>query len=208
MRGINMKVKVLIGIVIMFIQLSVISLFSMYHAYQLAYMGKSQFVNNTRSIQYCERIIQTFDEVMRRQDKSLSRDEVDEKIKIIDFNIESEEANITEKGERNLVASVRANFDILKKTPGAIRYSSPIVHSVVDDVHSIIKLNAKAIERENKAINSYEDRFYQRLAILATCCFIISVLMIFNFPEYAAIPNIRFKKADADTINQEINKKD
>jgi hypothetical protein len=209
----KIRVKIIIGISFMFIQLLVLSLFSVYHAYTLADMGKSLFTDNSRSIQYCENIIRAVDEyrgyTLSEQDSSAhdSGKKYDRLLEVIEKNLMLEEKNITEQGEREVVSSARINFSMLEKS-GTMnkKRAQGVLNKLADDVHRIMYMNISAIERKNTAINKYEERYYIYLSIIATLFLLVSFVFLFNFPEFASTPNLKFSKTDVVRINQKINK--
>jgi two-component system, NtrC family, sensor histidine kinase KinB len=211
---VKIRTKIIIGIGFMFVQLLALSLFSVYHAYTLAEMGKSLFTDNSRSIQYCESIIRAVDEY-RGYGLSAMKDitgngsrKIDRLLGIMEENLLLEEKNITEQGEGEIVSSARDGFNKLKKAD--IRDEkkvSGIINKLVDDIHRIMHINIAAIERKNAAINEYEVRYYVYLSIIATLFLLVSFTFLFNFPEFAITPNLKFSKTDVTHINRNINKK-
>jgi two-component system, NtrC family, sensor histidine kinase KinB len=210
----KIRTKIIIGISFMFLQLLVLGSFSVYHAYTLAEMGKSLFADNSRSIQYCENIIRAVD-AYRGYDLSgkgstakRSRADFNRLLKVIEENLVLEEKNITEPGEREIVLSVRADVNVLKndRTMSEKRVSG-ILNKLADDIHKISYLNISAIERKNTAINEYEMRYYIYLSIIATIFVLVSFSFLFNFPEFAVTPSLKFSTTDVKQINKKVNKK-
>ncbi|HEY1407109.1 MAG TPA: hypothetical protein VF857_10910, partial [Spirochaetota bacterium] len=65
----NVKTKIGLGIGFIFLQLFIISSFSVYHAFKVARIEKSLFIENIRSIQYSENMLTSIEKL----DLSLSK---------------------------------------------------------------------------------------------------------------------------------------
>lgn len=205
--------KIVLGSLFFFIQIVIISVYSIYSSYTIAQMGKSLFTNNSRSVEYGDVILSSIEQsvVMYGRNRLTGDDDkkqLSDLLGIIEKNITDEEHNITETGERELIQSVRAGFSEFKKkmmsedeAKSGIRNISEILvqaQKINSNVHQISRLNLKAIERKSVEINDYENRFYMYISIIATLCFLISFSFIFNFPDIAGTAKKQRNWADEE----------
>jgi Four helix bundle sensory module for signal transduction len=211
---VKIRTKIIIGISFMFVQLLVLSLFSVYHAYTLADLGKSLFIDNSRSIQYCENIIRSVEEYRgyllpaHGAAAKNSSARFKQLLTVIEENLALEEKNITEQGEREIVSSIRADFNALVKAGNRHeKRIQGILNKIVKDTHRISYMNITAIEKKNTRISEYEERYYIYLSIIATIFVLVSFSFLFNFPEFASTPSLKFSTTDVKQISKRVNKK-
>jgi methyl-accepting chemotaxis protein len=61
-------------------------------------------------------------------------------------------------------------------------------HSIKTKIYRISDLNMQAILKKNESVNRYERRSYVILTIIASICFLLSIVFIFNFPGMISDP--------------------
>jgi methyl-accepting chemotaxis protein len=112
-------------------------------------------------------------------------------------DLQKQEGNITEAGEKELVGSLRENFNRYRltlvplKTNRMEMYSKtqrPLYNKIKSDLFNISHINMQAILVKNEQVSASVTNFYIWLSIIVTIFFLVSFSFIFNFPHYIAGP--------------------
>ncbi len=204
----RIKTKIYIGIIFLFVEFLIVSIFSTYSTYTLSNRVKMMTKDNVASIQYTEAMLRSIDEVNDQFVMSLSDTDKKNNPEIIQLNLilfekelKQEEGNITEIGEKELVTSLRGKFNRYKllfgkQTKANIEIYSklqrPVYNTIKSDLFNISQLNMQAILRKNEQVSNSVNIFYIWLSIIATTFFLVTFTFIFNFPNYIADPIEKF----------------
>jgi len=195
------KTKVFLGIAFVLVQFAAVSIFSIYYAYNIANQTKTLFTDNIRSLQYCEKMSEAVDSmngfhVSLLSGKGAGQSLLDEPAARFEQNLASEEGNITEPGEKELVSQLKGHYENYReyiasngnaKMDVAV-YSSkihPLYNEIKSDIHAIAEINLQPIQKKKDQAIAYEYHFYVILSIIATVCLLVSFSFLFNFPKIA-----------------------
>ena len=170
-----MKIKTKIRLGLIFLLLIIITLATTGSIYvnKIADISSAISKDNYESLEYTKNMIQSLDE----GDDDLS-------VKKFEQNLEAQEHNITEVGEKDATHEMREVFELYKsgkrdeKTESSLRQK--ILH--VQD------LNMQAIFRKNQAATQTNKRVFAYITILGTLCFLLSFTFVINFPGMIANP--------------------
>ena len=202
----RIKEKLTIGIVFLFIEFLVIALFSAYSIYNISKQSEKIMKDNNLSIQYAENMLQTIDRINALQLAVLfnpSRMDHENELPGLygrfeeDFNKEAK--NVTESGEKELLQSLSAEYKSYRVSVAEMRAitDKPVFyfqnllskyHSLKSNIYRISDINMQAIMKKNESVNQYERRSYVILTVIASICFLLSIVFIFNFPSMITDP--------------------
>ena len=202
----KIKEKLTLGIVFLFLEFLVITLFSAYSIYSISQQSENIMKDNNLSIQYAENMLQTIDQinalqlaVMFNLSKPNRERELAGLYDRFEENLKKEADNVTEPGEKELLQALAdeyksykmpiANVDAVKDRQSFYSRNLSSKHqSIKTKIYRISDLNLQAIMKKNERVNQYERRSYAILTIIASICFLLSIVFIFNFPGMISDP--------------------
>jgi nitrate/nitrite-specific signal transduction histidine kinase len=204
MYDMRIKTKLYMGIIFLFIEFLIVSVFSTYSTYTLSDRVKMMTRDNVASVQYAESMLRSIDELNEQIMISISNTDKKNDSNIIQINLKlfekvlhKEEGNITEIDEKELVVSLREKFNRYKLSFGKLpknkleiytKTQRPLYNSIKSDLFNISHLNMQAILKKNEQVSASVNIFYVWLSIITTIFFLVSFSFIFNFPRYIADP--------------------
>lgn len=196
----KIKEKLTLGIIFLFVEFLVITLFSAYSIYDISQQSEKIMKDNNLSIQYAGNMLQTMDRINALQLALLfnpstmqHESELAGLYDAFEENLKKEARNVTEPGERELLQSLSgeyksymvsvAEIQAVKNRPNFyFRTLLAKYHSLKSKIYQISDINMQAIMKKNASVNRYERRSYVILTIIASLCFLFSIVFIFNFP--------------------------
>jgi nitrate/nitrite-specific signal transduction histidine kinase len=202
----KIKAKLTLGIVFLFVEFLVITLFSAYSIYNISKQSEKIMKDNNLSIQYAENMQQAIDQINAFQiailfnpSKMNNDNELSGFYNKFEEYLRKEANNVTEPGEKELLHSLTGEYESYKMSVSEIhaiknRYDFyfqkvlPKYHSLKSKIYHISELNMQSIMKKNEDVNDYERRSYVILTIIASICFLLSVTFIFNFPSIILDP--------------------
>lgn len=104
--------------------------------------------------------------------------------KSFEKNLQSQEKNITEPGEKEFTESLRQNFEKLKQQKQFVLLPSLIRK----DISRIMQVNLQAIDKKNKAAQASAQSAKTIITICLTVCLLLGFTFLFNFPSLVASP--------------------
>ena len=202
----KIKEKLTLGIVFLFTEFLVISLFGAYSIYSIANQSERIMKDNNLSVQYAETMLQTIDGINSLQLAILfnpaGRNQGNELADLYDKfegTLRKEAVNVTEPGEEELLQALTGEYQNYKvsvaeiaavKDKPAFYFQNLLAkhHSIKTLLYQISDLNMQAIQKKNENVTRYERRSYVILTIIASLCFLLSIIFIFNFPGVISKP--------------------
>ncbi len=196
----KIKEKVTLGIIFLFIEFLVIALFGAYSIYNISQQSEKIMKDNNLSIQYAENMLQTIDQINALQlallfnpSKMKQESELAGLYDKFEENLRKEAKNITEPGEREVMQSLSGEYKSYMVSVTEIQatkdkssfYFQTLLakyHSLKSKIYHISDINMQAIMKKNERVTRYERRSYVILTIIASICFLLSIVFIFNFP--------------------------
>ncbi|MHB9096697.1 MAG: MCP four helix bundle domain-containing protein [Syntrophales bacterium] len=196
----KIKEKLTLGIIFLFIEFLVIALFGSYSIYTISQQSEKIMKDNNLSIQYAENMLQTIDRINALQlallfnpSKMKQDSELAGLYDTFEENLRKEAKNVTEPGERELLQSLSVEYKsymvsvaeihaIKNKPDFYFRNLLGKYHSLKSKIYQISDINMQAIMKKNASVTRYERRSYVILTIIASICFLLSIVFIFNFP--------------------------
>jgi signal transduction histidine kinase len=174
----SIKIKVAWGVIFLFLVIVTIGGLGLYYLETLSNDSENILTDNYETLEYTKSIVENCD--------SLKIDSV-RAMKAMEANLKLQEANVTEKGERELTLALRVAFERLKDT-------TPNDSSIVR-IRSIClaiqDMNMKAIIRKNELTQKTATRASTYLIIIGSICTLAAFTFIINFPGYIANPIVQ-----------------
>lgn len=169
----SVKSRIRSGTVFLFVLVLLSGGFSIFYLQRLNVQSKNVSKANYESLEYCHHMQQALETGVHTG-----------KARLDSFNtyLHHQEANITEKGEKEATAKLRGSFEKLKAgdstTVQAIRYQ----------LQNIISLNMSAIKTKNeKSASSAEEAMTFLIAIVGSIL-VIGLSFVVNFPSIITAP--------------------
>jgi len=130
-------------------------------------------------------------------------------IKQIEENLEKQEHNITEHGERELTDSLRMKFEALKSVHDNSEKTAMMHLDIKRVIYGIMQLNMTTIERKYAKANTTANDATLLVAFAATFLFLVAFSFVVNFPGYIANPikelTERIKDVSNRNYHQQLN---
>ncbi len=219
----KIKEKVTLGIMFLFVEFLVIALFGAYSIYNISQQSEKIMKDNNLSIQYAENMLQTIDQINTLQlallfnpSKMKQESELAGLYDKFEENLRKEAKNITEPGEREVLQALSDEYKgymVSVAEIHAIKNKSAFYfqtllgkyHSLKAKIYHISEINMQAIMKKNDRVNRYERRSYVILTVIASICFLLSIVFIFNFPGMIGDPIRQLSEALKDVAEGNYN---
>ena len=179
--AIKLKTKVAFGGIFLFALLILVGAVSFYYLNRLSEESKAIVKANYETLNYSREMLNELD--------SLSKNE--KGLEQFEKNLQLQENNITEPGEKEMTASLRKNFKVLKEKG----ISDSLLLLIRKDISQIMKVNLQAIDKKNKAAQRSAENAKTIITIILTLCLLIGFTFIFNFPSLVASPIAKLTEA-------------
>ena len=105
-------------------------------------------------------------------------------LKIFELNIQNQEKNITEIGEKEATEEIRDQFEIYKQNEA----DASIAGEIRKEIFKLMDLNMQAIQRKSEVAKTTAENAVFWIAISGTMCFIIAFTLLVNLPSSIANP--------------------
>ncbi|HEY5745050.1 MAG TPA: ATP-binding protein [Chryseolinea sp.] len=174
----SIKIKVAWGVIFLFLVIVTIGGLGLYYLEALSNDSENILTDNYETLEYTKSIVENCD--------SLKIDSV-KALKAIEANLMLQEANVTEKGERELTHALRVAFERLKNTT----LDDSNIVSIRSICLAIQDMNMKAIIRKNEVTQKTATRASTYLIIIGSICTLAAFTFIINFPGYIANPIVQ-----------------
>lgn len=113
-------------------------------------------------------------------------------IKVFETNLELQERNITENGEKEYTQSLRTHFELLKHSNNA---DTGLIKTIRKDVQNVLLVNMQAILRKNTSALMTANNATTYLAIISAFIFLIAFTFAIRFPTVILEPMKKLKEA-------------
>jgi NtrC-family two-component system sensor histidine kinase KinB len=174
--AIKLKTKVALGGIFLFALLILVGAVSFFYFNRLTEDSKEIIKDNYETLNYSRDMLKELD--------ALSGEDSVTALANFEKQLQAQEMNITEPGEKELTASLLMNFNALKKN-GMIDSLSSLIRQ---DINSIMQVNLSAIDKKNQATQVSAQRAKTIITICLTVCLLLGFTFLFNFPSLVASP--------------------
>jgi len=202
------RTKVLLGILFIFVEFVLIGALSIYYISSIKYSSEMMIKNNYRSVDYSENMIQAVDEtntavnsLFLNKQYHYDKSSLSNAFSKFEENLNLEEENITEFGEKELVQTIKQQYFKYKSImseqniegiPDKVNYYSvnilPLMDILKSKIFTLSTMNMQSIVQKNENVNVMIKRMYKNLSIVLMSCFLITFSFMINFPGIIAGP--------------------
>ena len=172
--AVKLKTKVALGGLFLFALLITVAGVSFFYFNRVSQDAKAIVQDNYETLNYARDMLKELD----------SYSDAVADFSHFEKNLQLQEENITEPGEKELTASLRRNFTLLKST-GQI---DSLAVQMRRDISAIMQLNLQAIDKKNKTAQQQAQSAKTIITICVTICLLLGFTFLFNFPSLVASP--------------------
>ena len=174
--AIKLKTKVALGGIFLFALLVLVGAVSFFYFNRITEESGDIVKNNYETLNYSRDMLKELEELGSNDSANASTN--------FEHNLQLQEKNITEPGEKELTESLRKNFNALQHKTAAESLRSLIRK----DISGIMQLNLQAINKKNQAAKVSAENGKTIITLILTICILIGFTFIFNFPSLIASP--------------------
>ncbi len=176
----KIKTKLHLGFSFLFLMMLFFGAFAGYYLKDIADSSKVILRDNYETLN----ILKELRRIVDNQDLPLSKISADR----LEMLLKKQEKNITEKGEADLTALIRRDFELLKTNTSNDTEHRGVIRDLRNNITQIEELNMRAIVRKNdRAQNSVKEANLY-LQIIGSFIIIILFSFIVNIPGFIADP--------------------
>jgi|SRR5436190_325975 len=179
--AIKLKTKVALGGVFLFALLILVGAVSFYYFNRLSDESKAIVKANYETLNYSREMLNELDRFSKNTDG----------LETFEKKLQLQENNITEPGEKEITASLRKNFNVLKDKGR----NDSVLSLIRSDISQIMQINLQAIDKKNQAAQRSAEKAKTIITIILTVCILIGFTFIFNFPSLVASPIAKLTEA-------------
>jgi signal transduction histidine kinase len=179
--AIKLKTKVALGGIFLFALLILVAAVSFYYLNRLSEESKAIVKANYETLNYSREMLNELDS-LKKNKSGLER---------FEKNLQLQENNITEPGEKEITSSLRKSFNELKEDGS----HDSLQLLIRRDISGIMQVNLQAIDKKNQAAQRSAESAKTIITIILTVCILIGFTFIFNFPQLVASPVAKLTEA-------------
>lgn len=195
----NIKSKLRAGIGFLYVMALISSGMADYYLARLSNDSKAILKDNYRSLVYVKNMGQALDGPITAS--------YADRMKIVEANLEKEEQNITETGEKQMADSLRATFEKYRLAKDQPQTISALSLKMRGQLYSILQMNMTAIERKNDTAGNTAQTAIIIVSLIGSLCFLIAFSFAINFPSYIANPIRELLQGIKEIANKNYNKR-
>ena len=173
---IKLKTKVALGGIFLFTLLILVGAVSFFYFHRISEESKGIVKDNYETLNYSRDMLKELDSLTGGNSLAAIAD--------FEKNLQAQEENITEPGEKELTVLLRQNFEKLKQEKNPEQLSSLLRKGIGD----IMQINLLAIDKKNMAAQASAQRAKTIITICLTICLLTGFTFLFNFPSLVASP--------------------
>jgi PAS domain S-box-containing protein len=172
--SIRLKTKLTVSLVFLFSVIVLFGVLGLFYINRLSNEGRLVLQNNHESLVYCNRMLQALEDLPVDKNAMATFRE----------NLEKQQKNVTEVGEKEATEDLTRNFNELLADPADSSNYSDIRRSI----NKIEDLNEMAIVRKNATAQQTAEYAKNVLTILFTILTLVAFTFIFNLPGIISDP--------------------
>lgn len=172
--SIRLKTKLTVSLVFLFSVIVLFGVLGLFYINRLSNEGRLVLQNNHESLVYCNRMLQALEDLPVDKNAMATFRE----------NLEKQQKNVTEVGEKEATEDLARNFKELLADPADSSNYSDIRRSI----NKIEGLNEMAIVRKNGTAQQTAENAKNVLTILFTILTLVAFTFIFNLPGIISDP--------------------
>lgn len=170
----KIKTKLRLGIGLLFAMITVLAVVGIRQVSLLSADARNILIANHNSLEYTRHMLRALDELEVHAGA----------LDVFKRNLEAQQKNITEAGEKVLTERLAGHFERLKMN---VR-DKEMAELIRDDALEIMTINLAAINRKSHIASQTAKRSMVLIGITGTLCFIIAFTLFVNLPGNIANP--------------------
>ncbi len=168
----KIKTKLTLGVGLLFLLIILLSAVGTTYINALKSDTENILVSNYNTLEYSRNML------------SALENDTAESINIFELNLQNQEKNNTEFGEKEATTELRKHFEHFKTA----KNDKNIVSSMRIQIFKIMDMNMQAIQKKSKLAEQTAYTAYFWIAFTAALCFMIAFTLLINLPSYIANP--------------------
>lgn len=171
----KLKTKLSLGLIFLFTILLLLTSLGTYYIHKLSNESKQITQDNYESLIYSKNMLEALDEIKADRKSSLAK---------FEHNLEQQEANITEREEKEVTLELRNEYKNLR-----LDSLNELQKNLVrQKLYRITEINLQAIFRKNKTAGTSAEEAIIYMGIIGAIAILVTFSFILNFPGYIANP--------------------
>lgn len=170
----KIKVKLNLGIGLLFAMIALLTLLSSLFINKLSVETKNILVANYNTLDYSRQMLIALNNGIKKQESQ----------KGFQTNLSNQQKNITEVGEKELTDKLAIDYEKLKQAFS----DTALLRIIQKDITDIMLLNMQAIHRKSGIAESTAENSIFWVSLVGTICFLFAFTMLVNLPGNIANP--------------------
>jgi two-component system, NtrC family, sensor histidine kinase KinB len=187
----KIKTKLTLSVGLLFILIILLGFVGARYINALKNDSENILVANYNTLEFSRNMLIALEE---RSEKALKK---------FELNLQNQEDNITEIGEKEVTTAIRNNFEIFKQQ----QPDSAVSGEIRNDIFKLMDLNMQAIQRKSEVAKATADRAVFWIAISGTLCFLIAFILLVNLPSNIANPIKELTESIQQIANKQYSKR-
>ncbi|WP_142684394.1 sensor histidine kinase [Chitinophaga polysaccharea] len=192
MSTFRLKTKITLGVLFLYIMLLVVSILGYYYLNRLNEKAKFILKDNYESLEYAKNMLAALEDLPAHRAAAMQT---------FSLNLKKQQANVTERGEKDATAAVARIFELLQKD------STVEISAIKKNIYTIMDVNMAAIVGKNEKVKKTADNALLYIAIISGLCFVLGFTFVYNFPGYIANPIGALTQGIKDIANKQYGKR-
>lgn len=168
----KIKTKLTLGVGLLFLLIILLSVVGAKYSNELKKDTENILVANYQTLEYSRNMLVSLEDSSK---KGLDK---------FELNLQSQEKNISEIGEKEATVELRSNFETFKRNAS----DKLILSALRKDIFKLMDMNMQAIQRKSEVAKATADKAVFWIAISGTLCFLIAFTLLVNLPSNIANP--------------------
>lgn len=192
MSTFRLKTKITLGVLFLYIMLLVVSVLGYYYLNRLNEKAKFILKDNYESLEYSKNMLVALEDLPDHRAAAMQA---------FSLNLRKQQANVTERGEKDATEAVTRIFELLQKD------STVEISAIKKNIYTIMDVNMAAIVGKNEKVKKTADNALLYIAIISGLCFVLGFTFVYNFPGYIANPIAALTQGIKDIANKQYGKR-
>jgi len=184
----KIKTKLISGVGLLFALIILLSAMGIFYVNALKKDTNNILVANYNTLEYSRNMLLALEKIATDSDA----------LSVFEKNLDSQQQNVTEKGEQQATADIVNHFNNLKLNPA----DSLITSRIREDIAELMRLNMEAIERKSSIADATADNAVLWISVIGTACFLIAFVLLVNLPGNIANPIRELTESIKQIANQ------
>jgi PAS domain S-box-containing protein len=189
----KLKDKLTLGLSFLFVVILVFGILSLFYINRLSKDAEQILKNNEETLLYNNNMLRSLEDMPGKK----------EAVQAFDDNLKKQEHNITEAGEGEATAHVRAAFHTLMTNPADTTSFS----SIRLNLYRVNELNQQAILRKNAVAKNTANDAMLWLTIIFTVLSLVTLSFVVNFPTVLSNPIYSLNEGIRSIANKNYSKR-